>query len=152
MKTTKTPRLPNFTPFGFTASRFRVTGQFETSALNDPKTTLNTKTSKVPHIHLTTTPTPKFHSISLHGQPILSYRPHWDNAPNDPKMALNTKRSKVPHIHSRTTPDSQFSLFRSTASRFRVAGHFETSEPNNPQMTLNTERSKVSHIHIPPNS
>ncbi len=29
---------------------------FETSALNDPKMILNTKTSKVPHIHVTTSP------------------------------------------------------------------------------------------------
>ncbi len=43
--------LPNFTPFLSTASHFRVTGYFETSALNDFKITLNTKRSKVPHVH-----------------------------------------------------------------------------------------------------
>ncbi len=33
------PRLPYFTPFRSTATHFQVTGQFETSALNDPQMT-----------------------------------------------------------------------------------------------------------------
>ncbi len=40
--------------FRYTASRFPVTGHFETSPQNDPKMTFNTKRSKVPHIHVTT--------------------------------------------------------------------------------------------------
>ena len=43
-------RAPNFTPFFSTARRFRVTGNFETSAPNEPQIILNTKWSKVPHV------------------------------------------------------------------------------------------------------
>ncbi len=46
-------------------SRFRVTGLFDTSALNALKMTLNTKRSKVPHIHVTTTFRQPF-SIYMH--------------------------------------------------------------------------------------
>ncbi len=38
-----------FTPFQPTTSRFRITGQSETSALNDPKMTLNTTTCHLVH-------------------------------------------------------------------------------------------------------
>ncbi len=36
------PRVPSFTLFRSTSNRFQVTGHFDTSALNDPKMTLNT--------------------------------------------------------------------------------------------------------------
>ncbi len=42
----KRPRVPNCTMLRSTASHFRVTGRFETSASNDPKMTLNTDRSK----------------------------------------------------------------------------------------------------------
>ena len=47
MHITTTPRVPNLIPFRSTASRFWVTGKFETSAPNDLKMTLNTKRLKV---------------------------------------------------------------------------------------------------------
>ncbi len=50
------PRLPNFSLFRPSSSRFRVSGHYETSAPNDPKITLSTKRSKVPHLHVTTIP------------------------------------------------------------------------------------------------
>ena len=53
------PRLENFTPFSSTAIYFRDTGDFETSAPNEPKMTLNTKRPKVLHMHITTTPPPQ---------------------------------------------------------------------------------------------
>ena len=43
--------------------RFALTCHFETSVPNDPKIILNTKRSKVPHIHVTGTPESQ---ISLH--------------------------------------------------------------------------------------
>ncbi len=46
-------RNPNFDEFRSTTSLFRVTGHFETSALNDPKMTLNTTMSKVHQIRVT---------------------------------------------------------------------------------------------------
>ncbi len=44
---------PKFHLFRSTAKRFRVTGQFETSAPNDPKMTINTERSKWPHMYIT---------------------------------------------------------------------------------------------------
>ncbi len=44
-------QLPPFqitSPFSYTASRFQVTGHFDTGALKDFKITLNTKTSEEP--------------------------------------------------------------------------------------------------------
>ncbi len=47
---------PEFHAISLYFKPFRVTGHFETSALNDPKMTLNTSRLKVPHIHIKTTP------------------------------------------------------------------------------------------------
>ncbi len=93
------PLVPNFTRFCSTVHRFWATGHFETSARNDQKKiTLNTERSKVPHIHVTTIQSHKFHSISLYMyyelQDILM-----TCAQTDPKITLNTERSKVPHIY-----------------------------------------------------
>ncbi len=44
------PPVTNFTQFCSMASRFRLACHFETSALNYPKMTINTKRSKVSHI------------------------------------------------------------------------------------------------------
>ncbi len=44
---------PKFHLFRSTAKRFRVTGQFETSAPDDPKMTINTERSKWPHMYIT---------------------------------------------------------------------------------------------------
>ncbi len=70
------PRVPNFTPFHSTTSCFRVTGHFKIRTLNEPKMTLNTKKSKGPHIHVTTTPpSPKFYPAALYDYMFLSNRP-----------------------------------------------------------------------------
>ncbi len=54
--TTPTP-TPQMSLFPSVASRFRVTGHFETCAPNDPKRTLGAKRSRyIPDIHVTTTP------------------------------------------------------------------------------------------------
>ncbi len=53
-------------------ARFQVTGHIETKW---PKMTLNSEVSKVSHMHITTIPGPKFHSVSLYSQPFSSYRP-----------------------------------------------------------------------------
>ncbi len=48
------PGLPNFNPFHSTASHFQhvqVTGHFDTSALNDPTMTLNTKRSVTSYVY-----------------------------------------------------------------------------------------------------
>ena len=110
---------------------------------------LNTKRSKVPHIHsITTYPRiPNF--IAFHSTASCFRVTGHFGGLNDPKMTLNTKRSKIPHIHSETTPAfPDFAPFRSTASRFRITCHFETSVPNDPKMTFNAKRSKAPHICV----
>ncbi len=96
------PRVTDFTPFRSTASCSRVTGHFETSALNDSKMTLNTKRSKVPHkccrpyIYYNYPWVPKFPSLHSRFQVPGHVK---RSVPNDPQMTLNTKSSKVPHIY-----------------------------------------------------
>ena len=90
---------------------FRVGCHFETSGPTDPKMTLNTKRSKAPYIHVTTTPQrlsnfSPFRSTASHF-PVTS---HFESAPTDYKITVNTKRSKVPHLHITTTLESQFSV------------------------------------------
>ena len=120
----KYPRVSIFTPFDYTARRFRVTGHLDINASNDPKTALNTKRSKVPHIHITTILllplSLKFQSVLLYGQPFSRYRPFWGKC-TDSKTTLNTKRSQVPHIHVGINPESQihfFSLHRQPFSSY----------------------------------
>ncbi len=50
---------PNLTPFHSTTSGFRVTGHFETSALNDRKKTLNPTRLNVPHTGICLTSIPE---------------------------------------------------------------------------------------------
>ena len=86
------PRFPNFTPFRCKASHLQDTGNFETSALNDPKMALNPTRSKVPHICVTSVHESQ---ISLHFtvQPALRYRPFWDRGREWPQNDL--ERYKV---------------------------------------------------------
>ncbi len=89
------------------ASSFLVTGHFEISALNDPKMTLNTERSKIPHINITTThvrPSAKCTTFSCMANPFRVIGHFETSALDDSKMPLNTKRSKIPHAHSITTP------------------------------------------------
>ncbi len=75
-----------------TASRFGVSGHFETSAANDPKITLNTKRSKVLYLQPQTSLNFALRPAGFELQGILRCT-EW------PQMTLNTKRSTVPHIH-----------------------------------------------------
>ncbi len=92
------PQVPNFTPFTCTASRFRVTAPFETSAPKDPKMNLNTKRLKVPIVQVTTT-TESLTPFRFPPRPAIFEfqdsltQAHWMT----PRMALNTKRTKY-HI------------------------------------------------------
>ncbi len=58
-------QVPYFIPLHSMDSRCRVTEHFETSALNDPKMTLNAKTSKLIHTHILTTPPPRLPNVIL---------------------------------------------------------------------------------------
>ena len=96
------PPCQKFHSICSTASLFRVIGQFEISALNDPQMTLTTKGLKVSiyRYMLQLPPSPKNHSVLLYGQPFLSYRSFLHKCTVWLKMTLNSKRSKVPHIHT----------------------------------------------------
>ena len=82
--------------FRSTTSHSWATSHFETSVPNNPKMTLNSVRSKVPHIHITTTPKSKnfipFHPTE--GQYFSSYRQFWDACTKCAKMTLNTKKVK----------------------------------------------------------
>ncbi len=129
------PRVPNITPFHSTTSHFRVTGHFETSALNDPKMTLNTKRLKVPHIHVTTTPQPQcslcftirppfLFWVTCHLRRVHQMTPKWFDH-------WHIKDTRYTRYNYPRVPG--FIPFHSTASRFRVTGHFETSAQNDPK-------------------
>ena len=101
------PWVPNFTPFRSTTSSFRDTGHFETSALNDPKLTLNPARWNYPIYVYLVSLIPKFHPASLFGQPFSRYSHFETSAPNDLKMNLNTTRPCVPHIYVTSIHESQ---------------------------------------------
>ncbi len=118
----------------------RVTADFETIAPNVPKITFNTKSSKVPIIWSTRTPSRKFHSshsTASHFRVTGSFETV-TRTPNDAKTS-NTKMSTVPNIDKRATtlqlPPPRvpiFSPFHSTASHFRVTGHLYTRTIDDP--------------------
>ncbi len=58
--------VPNVSTFRSTTNRFRDTGNFETSALNDPKITLNPTRSKVAIYVLLMTQSPNFYPTFLY--------------------------------------------------------------------------------------
>ncbi len=102
---------PSFSQFHSTASHFRVTGHFKTSALKDPKVTLNTKRSKpgTPYACLQLPTSPICYNVRSTGF-FSTYRPFWDKCTNNPQMTLNTKRAKLPQVQVTTTTESQISL------------------------------------------
>ncbi len=79
---------------------FHVNGHFETSVPNDPKMTLSSKRSKVPHIQIMTAHDSQislFRSTASIFQVTCTYY-FETSALNDTKMCLNTKTSKAPHV------------------------------------------------------
>ncbi len=92
---------------------------FETTAQNDPKMTVNTKRSKVPHIHVITTPESQNSLRFPYGQPVSSYMSFETSAPNDLKMTLNTKGQKYFTCYNYPRLPN-FTSYLFTASRFRV--------------------------------
>ncbi len=134
-------RAPNFSPRHSMASHLRVTGHFETNAPNETKMILNTKRSKVPHIHTETT----YESTTRYCATNHSET----SVPIDPQMTLNTKRPKVPNIHVATIPESQISLrFVLHVVVFELLAICEQCTEW-PQMTLKRlELPNVPHIPV----
>ncbi len=134
-------------PLGFL---FGVTGNFKTSAPNCPQMTLNTKTSKVPHIHtcIITIPDSQF-SLCFDASGFGATGHFETRMPNNHKMTLNTKGQMYHiYIHITIPLNSKFhSVLHCGQGHFRVAGKFDTSALNNPKMTLNTKRWKLRCIH-----
>ncbi len=134
------------------ACRFRVTGHFEISAQNDPKITLNTARSDVPHIHTRTTPEFQI-SFRFPLRPAIFELQHIfeTSVPNDPTRTLNTKRSTPYNMYNMpTTTEYQISLRFLLRSAVIESGDIlcRTDALNDPKMTLNTTRSKVPNIDV----
>ncbi len=126
-------------PFFSTTSLFRVTGHYETSALNG-KVTLNTTRPKVAHICYYCPESQISVRFALRPamfelQAILRQT----IAPNDPKWQ-NITRSKVHHICFTNVPVSQVHPpFSSTTNHFRDTNlAIIGNAPNDLRMTLNT--------------
>ncbi len=110
------PLTPKFQSVSLYDQSFQIQAMrqvhWTVNMLNDPKMTLNTKRSKVPHIHMTINypRPPYFTSFCFTASWLFFELPtsHFQtSALNDPKMTLNTERSKVPHTHVTTTPELQ---------------------------------------------
>ena len=94
------PRVPNFNPFRSTPPPPPHTHIFESQEdilTQVHQMTWNTKRSKVPHVHTTTTPGSQISITCTLRRTVLWVTSHFEtSAPNDPKMTVNTKMSKVP--------------------------------------------------------
>ncbi len=147
------PWFPNFTQFHSTISRFRDTGNFETSALNNCKITLNTKRSYRPHIDVTSIQESQI-SLRFALRPdvfrILAILRQVHRM--TPNLYWILKGQITLYMYSNFPRDSNFSRFYSTTSLIRVTGHFETGVPNYPQMswTLQGQRYTTYVLLVSP--
>ncbi len=112
---------PKFPQIHSTASRFQVTGHFETRSLKDPKLTLNTTSWHVPILLLSLSP--KFHSVLFYDQPLSSYTPFEKRAKNDPKMILTQKGWKHPIYVLTVSRSPKFHCTLIYDQPFRVTGY-----------------------------
>ncbi len=105
------PMIPNSSPFCSTTSRFGIAGHFETSAQNDLKMTLDTR-SKVAHICFTTVPESQIQFVSLYDQLFSRYKVV-DNRKNrkcteGPQTDFEQSNvHHIPHRHHVTNPEAQ---------------------------------------------
>ena len=96
--------------------------------------TLNITRLKIPHICITDIPrSPKFQSISIHGQPFLRYRQFWEKCTEWHQNDLEPCKIKCTIYVLLVIPRRKFQ-FPSIASRFRVADHFETNAKKMPEI------------------
>ena len=104
-----------------TASSFRVTGHFETSAPNDPPN--NIEHQKVNGTLYTRYNYPRLpNSVLLFREPFLSYKPFETSAQNDRKMTWTLKNQRYPiyMVQLPTTPKFQsVSLYSQPFDRHR---------------------------------
>ncbi len=116
---------------------------FETSALNNPKMTLNPTRSSVPHICITSIPESQISVLFTLWPAVAVLR-------QVRQMTLNDfepyKVKSAPYMRYQYLRVPNFTLLRSMASRFWVTGHFEKSALNDPKMSLNPTRSNLPHI------
>ncbi len=127
------------------ASRFRVTGRFETSTPNETKITLNTARSKTPHIRYTSTSwvqniTP-FRSTDIRFWLSCHFE---TTAPNYPQITLTT-RSNTLYLFNLYPGVPNLNPCWSMALHFRVTCHFEKSAANTPKALNTTKKSKLLH-------
>ncbi len=93
----KCPQVSNFTQFHSMTSCFRDTGNFETSALNDPKWYWTLQGQRYPIYVLLVFTSPKFHSISLYNEPFSKYRPFWDKCSEWPQIGFEPCKVNLPY-------------------------------------------------------
>ena len=139
------PPSPKFNSrFSSTASGFWVTGQFVTSAPNDPKWPWILNGQMYP-TRYTCYNYLRVRNFTLWPAVFYVTGQFETSAPNDPQITLNTKSSTVTHICGRSTPEFQFHSVHSTESSFLVTGHFDTWAPNDPKWpsTLNGQTYPV---------
>ena len=126
------PWFPNFTPFRHMTTCFRDTSRFEISAPNDPKMTLNTSRSYVPHIYVTSIQNiPNFTSqmsqISLQFAlrwAIFGIQAIWDKCTEWPQNHLKHYKVKgTPHICYQCPRLQNFTPFCCTISPFQYMAH-----------------------------
>ncbi len=95
---------------------------------------------------------PKFHSVSLYGQPLSCYRPFWIKCTKWPQNNLEHQEVKgTPYTSYKYSRVPEFGSFCSTASQFQVTGHFETSAPNDLKWpwTIRDQRYPIYILQLP---
>ena len=142
------PPVSNFTPFRSTTSRFQVTCHFETNALNDPKMTLNTTKSNVPHICVTS-----IHEshISLHFalQPAVFQlqaivrQVHWMT----PSWLWTLPSQISLYMYNYCLWVSNFTTFHSMTSRFEIQASLRQAHQMTPKWPW-TVQGLMCHILV----
>ncbi len=144
------PTTPNFTSLHPTASRFRLTGHFETSALNDPKETLNTKRPKVLYTGCISTLASQFSLCFALPLAIFELQAILRQVRRiTPKWPWTLLGQRYPIYMWQLPPSPKFqsvSLYRQPFARYTC--QFETSAPNHPKVTINTKWKQIPHIHV----
>ena len=145
------PQNSKFTPFSSTTSCFWVAGHFKTSALNEPKMTLNTKRSKVPHIHVTTTPESRI-SIRFALRTFSSHMPLLRQVDRvTPKWSSTLKGCAPlgPHIYVTSTYESTISLrFILRTAVFDSYAPLRQGHQMTPNWSWTLKGQKYPHIHV----
>ncbi len=139
------PKVTNFTPFRSMTSCFADTGHSETSALNDPKMTINPTKSNVPHIYITSVPESHI-LLSFALRPEFSrYMQFWNICTELLHIDLEPYKAKLSYICVTALPESQISLhFALPPPVFEIQAIFRQVS----RMTLNWPRTLQGRMYL----